>query len=277
MRWLTTVTSVCFLTVVPLLFAQTAPTPGALNPFVTGALVEKGQGAPRPDVTHPGTREIMARRAAQVRAYATLLEIVKGVHVSGSTTVNDMTFGNEVLTTRVEGVLKGAQTIRVEYDPLKELATAYVRLPVRGLGGLTEALLPGLTTIPPPPGNQPYTPQAPPASQPADGLIVDARAHLFRPALINRILSAQGEILYDPSKIAQEILVERGSGDYTTDVGKAKALLSERGSRNPLTIQAAGVVRTTDAQVSQTDATAIFAANQHGNFLEGAKVVFVIK
>ena len=279
MRWISTVTSVCFLTVVPLLFAQMTPMPDAGNPFVTGALVANAVGTPRPDVTHPGTREAMARRAAQVRAYAALLEVVQGVHISGTTTVNDVMFGSEVVKARVEGVLKGAQIIKEEYDPTREIATAYVRISVRGLGSVTEALLPDLTTTPPPPGSMHYTPPAlpvPPA-QPADGLIVDVRERRFRPALLNRILSIQGEILYDPSKIAHDILVEQGSGGYTTDVGKAKALLSERGSRNPLTVQAAGVARTTDVQVSQTDAATIFAANQQTNFLEGAKVVFVMK
>ena len=279
MRWLTTATSVCCLTIVPLLFAQTTPTLGVSNPFATNALVANAVGTPRPDVTHPGTREAMARRAARVRAYAALLERMQGVHISGTTTVNDVMFGNEALTARVEGIVKGAQIIREEYDPTREIATAYVQLPVRGPGSVTEVLLPNIDTTPPPPDSRAYTPPTMPTvpAQPADGLIVDVRARPFRPALINRILSVQGEILYDPSKIAQGILVEQGSGGYTTDVGKAKALLSERGSRNPLTVQVAGVSRTTDAQVSQADAALIFAANQQTNFLEGAKVVFVMQ
>ncbi|MBI5047683.1 MAG: hypothetical protein HZB54_01850 [Deltaproteobacteria bacterium] len=85
------------------------------------------------------------------------------------------------------------------------------------------------------------------------------------------------EILYDPTKIAQNILVERGAGDYTNDVGKAKAILSERGSKNPLVIKASGVVKFTDVQVTGDDAANIFTANQKSNFLEGAKVVFVLK
>ena len=278
MRWLTAATSACFLTVVPLLFAQMTPMPGDTNPFATNALVVSGQGTPRPDVTHPGTRKIMALRAAQVRAYAQLLEATQGVHISGQTTVNDVMFGNETLTARVEGLVRGARTVRQEYDPMTQIATVHVQLPVKGSGSVTEVLLPDIVTTPQPPGAA-YAPSAglAPSAQPADGLIVDVRERLFRPALINRILSVQGEILYDPSKIAQGILVEQGSGGYTTDVGKARALLSGRGSRNPLTVQAAGVARTTDVQVSQADAATIFAANQQTNFLEGAKVVFVMK
>ena len=90
-------------------------------------------------------------------------------------------------------------------------------------------------------------------------------------------MAQNDEILYDPTKIAQDILVERGAGEYTNDVGKAKAILSERGSKNPLVIKAKGVVKLTDVQVSGDDAATIFTANQKANFLEGAKVVFVLK
>jgi hypothetical protein len=243
-----------------------------------------GVGGNRP---HPGQKEVMALRAAQILAYRELLESVQGITISSETTIENA-MADEKVRAAVEGVVRGAQTVSKSYDPQKDVATVYVRLPIKGSGSVMEMVLPHLQTIIPPPSETLYTPPAdatpaptpvptPPVVPSADGLIVDVTAHVFRPALINRILTEQGEILYDPSKIAQEILVERGSGDYTTDTGKAKAILSERGSSNPITIQAKGVARRTDVQVSKEDATAIFTANQETSFLEGAKVVFVLK
>jgi hypothetical protein len=242
-----------------------------------------GVGGERP---HRGQKEVMALRAAQILAYRELLESVQGITINSETTVENA-MANEKVRAAVEGVVRGAQTISKHYDPQKDVATVYIRLPIKGSGSVMEMVLPHLNTIVPPTPEPPYTPPtgtslppAPPsqaALPSADGLIVDVTAHAFRPALINRILTEQGEILYDPSKIAQEILVERGSGDYTTDTGKAKAILSERGSSSPMTIRAQGVARRTDIQVSKEDAAAIFAANQQTNFLEGAKVVFVLK
>jgi hypothetical protein len=260
--------------------------------FKAGYLLVSGLGVGG-DRAHRGQKEVMAIRAAQILAYRELLESIQGITISSETTVANA-MADDKVRVAVEGVVRGAQTVSKSYDPQKDVATVYVRLPIKGSGSVMEMLLPHLKTVIPPPSepSPSYTPptDAPPAPGPTpapdspraavpsvDGLIVDVTGHLFRPALINRILTEHGEVLYDPSKIAQEILVERGSGDYTTDTGKAKAILSERGSRNPMTIRAKGVARRTDVQVSKEDATAIFTANQEKSFLEGAKVVFVLK
>ena len=274
MRRFTTIICFGLLAFVGPLFARAA----SPDPFVQNVLTAIGHGTPRPDVTGPGTRKVMALRAAELRAYARLLEITQGVYITTETTVNDVMFGNETVTAKVQGWVKGAQTIKQEYDPATQIARVHLRLPLKGSGSLTEALLPSITTIPKPQGTA-YAPlpgTAPPA-QPADGLIVDVRGESFRPAFLNRILSVQGEVLYEPGTIPQSIYVEHGSGGYTTDLGKAKALLSERGSRNPLTVQADDNSSTTDVHVGGDDAAAIFAANQETRFLEAAKVVFVVR
>jgi hypothetical protein len=289
--------------IAPGLFAQTVPAtppqeirdPNAA--MRTGFLVVSGIGVGGERFQHRGQRKAMAIRAAQVVAYRELLEVVEGIQVDAETkVVNAM--ADETVRARMEGKIRGAQTIYKHYDVDEDTATVYVRFPIKGQGSVTEALLPQLRDIPPPPDSRPYapptTPQqvsttpppattAPPATttpppvQYADGLIVDVRAHSFRPALVNRILTEKGEVLYDPSKIAQEILVQRGSGDYTTDVGKAKAILAERGSQRPLTVEAAKVERFTNVHVNSAQATEIFSANQQNSFLEGAKVVFVLQ
>ena len=56
-----------------------------------------------------------------------------------------------------------------------------------------------------------------------DGLIIDATGQNFRPALINRIFAAKGDVLYDPAKVSQKVLVEQGCGEYTNSVNKAKS------------------------------------------------------
>ena len=90
-------------------------------------------------------------------------------------------------------------------------------------------------------------------------------------------MAPNGDILYDPTKIAEKILVERGGGDYTNTIGKARAILSERGVHNPLIVKAVSIIKFTDVEVSAGNATKIYASNQTSDFLEGAKVVFVLK
>jgi hypothetical protein len=110
-----------------------------------------------------------------------------------------------------------------------------------------------------------------------DGLILDVRGHPFRPALINRIVTRDGETLYDPATVPPEVLALSGAAGYTNDVGKAKALLKERGSTNPALVRADALVRATDVVVGPADAVAIFAANQENSFLERAMIVFVLQ
>lgn len=248
--------------------------------FIKGGFVVKGEGVPKEGVTHPGQRELTAKRAAMVVAQRNMAEILNGVRVSGQTFVRDSALESDQIRSAVEGIIKDAKPIYEAYDPLKEVAVVYISVGIDGPNGLAGQLLPQMLPTIPQPQSPTYVPPAvaPMApAQPYDALILDIKEHQFKPALINRILAQNGEILYDPTKIAQNILVERGAGDYTNDVGKAKALLSERGAKNPMVVKAAGVVKFTDVQVTGDDAANIFTANQKANFLEGAKVVFVLK
>jgi hypothetical protein len=110
-----------------------------------------------------------------------------------------------------------------------------------------------------------------------DCIIIDATEHGFRPALINRVYTGKGEVLYDPSKISQKILVEKGCGEYANSIPKARSALETRGAKNPLIIKAVGTTNPTDLQVSDDDAVKIFSANQKTPFLTEAKVAFVLK
>ena len=250
--------------------------------FIKGSFVVKGEGVPLKDTTHPGQKELTAKRAAMVVAQRNMAELLNGVRIFGQTTVKDAALESDLIRSSVEGIIRDIKPIYEAYDQLKEVAVVYISIGIDGPNGLTGQLLPQmLPTLPQPQAPVPayVPPAAPPPEppQPYDALILDIKEHQFKPALINRILAQNGEILYDPTKIAQNILVERGAGDYTNDVGKAKAILSERGSKNPLVVKVAGVVKFTDVQVTSDDAANIFAANQKANFLEGAKVVFVLK
>lgn len=248
--------------------------------FIKGGLVIKGEGLPKKDAASQGEKELTAKRAATVVAQRNMAEVLNGVIVSGQTTIKDMALESDQIRSTVEGMIKGAQVVYEAYDVYKSVAVVYLAIKVDGVDGLTGQLLPQILSTLPQPTASVYAPPAVlPAepAQPYDALILDIKEHPFKPALINRILAQNGEILYDPTKIAQNILVERGAGDYTNDVGKAKALLSERGAKNPLIVKAAGVVKFTDVQVTGDDAANIFTANQKANFLEGAKVVFVLK
>lgn len=265
--------------------------------FLTGQIVVKGEGAaPTEKRLSAAQKRIMALRAAKVIALREIAEIIEGVTVSGETLVVNAAAESDTVRSAVQGIVKGAQIIKEVYDPMSEMGVVYVSVPMTGPNGVMATLLPQVVPVvpqqqfqvyqPPAPAPVPVEPVQPQEAQPApvapvqpryDGLIIDVREHPFKPALINRVLTKNGEIIYDPTKVAQNILVERGAAEYTNDVGKAKALLGERGASNPIVVKAGGLHKATDVEVGPDDAGAIFTSNQSSNYLEGAKVVFVLK
>jgi len=245
--------------------------------FVAGSIVVKGEGAaPSGTGLSNAQKRIMALRAAKIVALREVAEIINGVSISGNTAVLDASTRSDAIRSTVNGLVKGAVVVREAYDPLSEVGVVYVKVPMTGPDGVIASLLPQVApTVEP---RRVYAPGVAPAREVSyDGLILDVRQLPFRPALINRILSKNGEVIYDPTKVAQNILVERGAAEYTNDVGKARALLGERGSSNPLIVKGGGVVGATDVEVAPDAASSIFASNQAANYLEGARVVFVLR
>jgi hypothetical protein len=77
--------------------------------------------------------------------------------------------------------------------------------------------------------------------------------------------------------VSQKILIERGCGEYTNSVAKAKEALESRGVKNALVVKASGISNSTDLLVSDDDAILIFSADQKTRFLSDARVAFVLK
>lgn len=169
-----------------------------------------------------------------------------------------------------------------EYNAQEETALVILKVGVNGPKGFAAVMYEKILTEPKVKQELDKPAYVPPADVPAasvvyDGLIIDATDYSFRPALINRIFNPKGEVLYDPAKISQKVLVEQGCGEYTNSVDKAKAALGKRGVKNPLVVKASGTVSPSDLQVADTTATEIFAANQSSGFMADARVAFVLK
>jgi hypothetical protein len=249
------------------------------NAFVTGSIVVKGEGvAPADRSLSAAQKKLLSLRAAKVIALREAAEIVDGVVVNGETTILGAAARSDTVRTTVQGFINGAEVIKEVYDPVSETGVVYVSIPLTGPDGLTASLVPEVVPFLSVGAGPAYGGGIGPVPGAGyDGLILDVRGHSFRPALINRIVTRDGKTLYDPATMAREVRARRGTAGYTNDVGKAKALLKERGSINPALVRADGLVRGTDVVVRPADAVAIFAANRENNFLEEALVVFVLQ
>jgi hypothetical protein len=262
-------------------------------------------------VSEEGQTRYKAIRAAQVVAQRDLVEVMQGLSLFGTTSVKDGMLQSDEIKTSVEGFLRGAMKCGQNYDDAKGFAEVCMRINIRGRGGLYDILLPLIKDDKLLPEKQPAfkpevmatktaeeTAAAKPAensmqtkaetptaevkapselANPHDGLIIDARDYQFRPALVNRILTDKEEVVFEPSKILSNVLVERGCGGFTTDDGKAKALLESWGSKNPMIVKCIDVKKHTDAEISQDDAAAVYVNDQRSNLLSQARVVFILK
>jgi hypothetical protein len=83
--------------------------------------------------------KLMAKRGAIVVAQRNLLEIIKGVNVTGETTVEDMITTKDYIYTRVDGVVKGAVQVgeAIENDGI---ITVRLRVPLYDRNGLAPAI-----------------------------------------------------------------------------------------------------------------------------------------
>lgn len=254
--------------------------------FAQEAILFYGEGLAGSNHKHPSQREMMAKRAAVVMAQRALAEYLQGFAIVGDTLVKDGMAQYDIVRSSVAGFVKGAQVVVQEYSKDKDMAVAIIKLGLHGPKGFASTMYEKMLAKPdikktfteldgkP---TKPYKHAPEQLSEKYDGLIIDATAVTFRPALINRIFTPKNELLYDPSKISQKVLVEQGCGEYTNTVDKAKAALEKRGVTNPIIVTAASAVGSSDLQVSEDDAVKIFSANQKGNFMGSAKVAFVLK
>lgn len=239
-------------------------------------LKAQGTGLPADWANTPAEKEVSALEAARVVAKANLLETVVGVSLDIKKKVNNNQVKESQIISRAEGLLQGAQVYKTTYNAQKGIAEAYSRMSIKGRGGLYHMLVPLLGSATQDLNLTEYQGQPDSASQ-ADGLIIDVRDFFdFEPALVQFILSEQGEVLYGPDKVSQRMLAKRGMAAYNNDPGKASAILSEMGSKNPLMIKATGLSGNRP-QASKEDAASIFSANQNKHFLEKARVVFLLE
>lgn len=247
-------------------------------------ILMSGEGLPKKGAVG-AQRRLTAFTAAKVVAQRRLVEFLEGVAVVSETTVKDSELTSDAIKTAVTGFVKGTQVVIQDWNEREGTALVIIKVGLTGPKGFAAMMYNKILSEPnikkeldkpsfTPPDEAPSTA---PVAEVYDGLVIDATDYSFRPALINRIFNTKGEVLYDPAKISQKVLVEQGCGEYTNSIDKAKAALGKRGVKNPLVVKASGTVSPSDLQVQDATATQIFAANQGSGFMAEARVAFVLK
>jgi hypothetical protein len=87
---------------------------GTIN-WTTNEVYATGIGAPPPHPVNAAQARAMTERAAFVVALRNLLETVKGVRVDSESLVENFMTKNDVIRTKVDGIVKGARTVKTQY------------------------------------------------------------------------------------------------------------------------------------------------------------------
>ncbi len=257
-----------------------------------------GIGAPNPDQP-AGAQRAGAIEAAKLAALRNLLQTVQGVNLTSETTVRNAMIENDVINTRIQGIIRGFMIVDTRYMSDQSVEVE-IEVPLNGL--LADALLPqnfgGGRLIsaqplcpmcgqawpqgkPVPPGVQLVNPGS--GSQPGGttggaftGLVIDAKGLGLMPAMAPKVVDENGAEVYGSRYVSREFAVQQGMVGYDKDVNAARN--NQRVTNNPLVIKALRATgnNKTDLVLANAEVQRIHGAAQSQNFLDKCRVMFIV-
>jgi hypothetical protein len=105
------------------------------------------------------------------------------------------------------------------------------------------------------------------------GVVIDASGLGGSPAMLPRVLDADGHIVYGAGDVPSDFLVRHGLVGYAASVADARE--SERAGPNPLVIRALRM-QGPNVVVSKADAERLLAANDGEHLLDKCRVTLVL-
>jgi hypothetical protein len=242
---------------------------GSIN-WTKGVIQAIGIGAPpEKDYGKPQARPL-ALRAAKLDALRNILEVVNGVRIDSKTIIRDAAVESDVIMTKVQGMIQGAQQVKQEY--LSD-GTVEVTMQIDMHGGLSQLMLPqDIQQV------EPITPMTPAqqATGVLTGLVVDARGLAARPAMAPKITDEAGQEVYGSAFVSREYAVQQGMSGYGKDLETSKQ--NQRVADNPLTVRGLrsdGPGRS-DIVISNAEAAKLRNASEHLSFLKKCRVRIVV-
>lgn len=242
-----------------------------------------GVGLPPENV--PAARgTALARRAAIVDAYRQLAETIKGVQVDSETTMLDLAIENDVVSTKISALVKGA---RIVEETANDDGSYNVRMtiPLYGVKSVAAVAIPeankDILPQETPEISEDYTPASEVKAQAASytGVIVDAIGLGLEGTFSPVIYDVNGRAIYGMRNIDKDFAISNGMVEYYNDL--QTATVNSRAGANPLVVKAVSVrgggnsVNPVNVVVSVEDGDKILYANEKSGMLENKAVVFV--
>jgi hypothetical protein len=238
----------------------------------------------------------LARRAAIADAYRNLLEIVKGVKIDSTTTVENFMVNQDLIKTQIDGVVKGGNIHKETYEAQQDgslMATVEMRICISSCPGaksLVQALNIGQNA------NAPYVPQkniqetplanVPPApkeykifydpNRPVTGIVVNLEGRIFERVLLPVVVAEElGDDLitvYSAKSVNPAVIRTYGTVRYVDSIEQARN--NPRLGNNVMIIPASKITKENMIVVKGEAARLIKETTAHGNdYLNDAKVI----
>ena len=271
------------------LWAQWGSAPGAVTEegensqidYSTRMIKATGIGAVPTNASNVGAARANAIRAAKMDALRNLVEAVKDVRITSETTVSNNMVESDVITSKVEAMVRGAQQV----GDVRYLSDSSVELTMEvPLSGIMDLVMPTAEGTLPLTLGQPTTlaegtsPSAVPAipGQPITGLIIDARGLGIKPSMSPQVLTDGGTVIYGPGSYPRDFAVAQGVVGYHKDPAAAAA--DARVVGNPVTIkgQSTSGGMGTDVVISLGDAQRVAGLDGFGDAISACRVMFIL-
>lgn len=180
-----------------------------------------------------------SRRAAELVARNNALKTLLVVNLNSTVTLQQYFTRQTQVRISIQNVLiKNAEIQDLPADPKKpDEVNVIVTLPFYGISGLSSFFLDDqeIYLEPPAADTQSLPPDTPPKSGEYTGIIVDARdIPNVEPALFPKIVSEDGEVVYEASQVNKDVLRTQGMAEYVRDLPEKTAW---RIGENPLIVK----------------------------------------
>ena len=244
-----------------------------------GVVMAEGLGAPSSKAKNKAQQNATALRAARLDAARNMLEMIKGINLSSTTTMQDAMVTSDTVRTKVQGKLfglrpsgkpryfsDGSVSIMMEASlrqtiPREAMEATVEAEPPRQIGSNTGTIR-SVAKLDP---GRAYT-----------GLVIDAKGTGVQPAMSPRIYDEDGNELYGSAYVDQAFVQKHGMAGYVKDIEQASA--NDRVKGTPAVIKALSSSGTnrTDLILANEDAQQLRSLSKNLNFLREARVVIVL-
>lgn len=234
-------------------------------------VVAKGIGAPNPAMP-AATARPMAIQAARKVALRNALEIIKGINLTSTTTVENYMVQNDQVRTSVSGYI---QTFKESEPKYMSDKTIEITVTVPLDNKLASQILPP-DVKPLPQAVHSVSNSSVNPSVNYSGLIIDARGLGVIPAVAPKVFDQEGKEIYGMAYVSREFAVKWGMAGYAKTPEQAQGMKDRLG-------EAPGYIKAVETKygnidlvLANNDARQIEKAAKSSKFFSDCRVVIIV-